>query len=67
MTDEKGAAYFTNVRLMDYFISNLIPLEDGDVLWNCKVTVPPPIPRQLYSVSVEFAFPKQPAPTQKIE
>ncbi|MGB8508813.1 MAG: hypothetical protein WCD76_10430 [Pyrinomonadaceae bacterium] len=62
MTDEKGVAYFTGVRLKDYYISNLIPLEDGDVLWNCAVTVQPPIPRQLYSVAVELAYPKPPTP-----
>lgn len=59
MTDEKGVAYFTGLRLADYYLTNLMPLEDGDVLWNCKVTVPPPIPRQLYSVAVEFSYPKR--------
>jgi hypothetical protein len=51
MTDEKGVAYFTDIKLGTYYVSNLIPLEDSNILWSCEVTVPPPIPRQLYSVS----------------
>jgi hypothetical protein len=58
MTDEKGVAYFTDIKLRSYFISNLIPLEDGGILWNCDVTVPPPVPRQLYSVSLTLSAPK---------
>lgn len=58
MTDEKGVAYFRDVKLRTYYVSNLIPLEDGNVLWNCEVAVPPPIPRQLYSVSFTLTAPK---------
>ncbi|HVF55450.1 MAG TPA: hypothetical protein VM934_04820 [Pyrinomonadaceae bacterium] len=60
MTDEKGVAYFTGLKLRDYYVSNLIPLEDGNVLWNCAVSVPAPIPRQMYSVLVELSYPKRP-------
>jgi hypothetical protein len=58
MTDEKGGAYFTGVKLGSYYISNLMPLEEGGVLWDCQVTAIPPIPRQLYSVSVEMSAAK---------
>ncbi|MCA1635193.1 MAG: hypothetical protein LC802_16245 [Acidobacteria bacterium] len=58
MTDEKGVAIFTELKLRTYYVSNLVPLEDGNILWNCAVTVPPPVPRQLYSVTVEFSAPK---------
>jgi hypothetical protein len=58
MTDEKGVAYFTGVKLRTYYVSNLVPLEDGNVLWNCEVAVPPPLPRQLYSISFTLTAPK---------
>lgn len=58
MTDEKGVAYFTGVKLRSYYVSNLIPLEEGNVLWNCEVAVPPPIPRQLYSILLTLTAPK---------
>lgn len=58
MTDEKGVAYFTGVKLRTYYVSNLIPLEEGNVLWSCEVTVPAPIPRQLHSVSFTLSAPK---------
>ena len=58
MTDEKGVAYFTGVKLRTYYVSNLIPLEESNILWNCEVAVPPPIPRQLYSTSFTLSAPK---------
>lgn len=58
MTDEKGVAFFTGLSLKSFYVSNLVPLEDGNVLWNCAVTVPPPVPRQLHSVTVEFSVAK---------
>ena len=57
MTDEKGAAFFTGVRPRAYFVSNLAPLEGG-LLWDCQVTPPPPIPKQLHSVTVEMSAAK---------
>ncbi len=62
MTDEKGIAYFTNVPLAEFYVSNLMPLVQGDVVWNCKVNVPPPIPRQLYSVLLELSVSKPATP-----
>lgn len=61
MTDEKGWAYFLGLRLRDYYVSNLLPFDEGGVLWECKVTALPPIPKQLYSVMVELSHPKPPA------
>lgn len=61
MTDEKGAAYFTGVRPGAYYVSNLIPLEEGDLLWDCQVTAPPPLPKQIHSVLVELSAPKKQA------
>jgi hypothetical protein len=61
MTDEKGTAFFTGVKLRSYYVSNLIPLEEGGILWDCQVTPPPPNPKQLHSVSVELSAPKQQA------
>lgn len=58
MTDEKGEAYFLGVKPGDYFVSNIFPLEAGNVLWDCKVTVPPPVPARLHSVSVDLNYPK---------
>ena len=59
MTDEKGAAYFTGVRPGTYYISNLLPFEDGGPVWDCQVTAPPPIPKQIHSVYVEMSAPKK--------
>lgn len=41
MTDRKGEAYITEVRPATYYISNLIPIEDGKdcFLWNTKKEV----------------------------
>lgn len=61
MTDEKGAAYFTGVKPGGYYISNLMPLGGGGILWDCQVTALPPIPKQIHSVSVELSAPKQQA------
>jgi hypothetical protein len=58
MTNEKGDAFFTRLKLKSYYVSNLIPIEDGNVLWNCAVTVQPPVPKQIHSVSVELSSPK---------
>ena len=62
MTDEKGEAYFTELKLGKYYISNLVPLEDGNMVWDCAVTVPPPVPARLHSVSVDLTYPKAAAP-----
>ncbi len=58
MTDEKGEAYFLGLKPGDYYVSNIFPLEAGNVLWDCKVTVPPPVPARLHSVSVDLGYPK---------
>ena len=57
MTDEKGVAFFTGVRPRAYFVSNLAPLEGG-LVWACRVTAGPPIPKQLHSVTVEMSAAK---------
>ena len=62
MTDEKGEAYFTGLKLKSYFVSNLVPLADGGVLWDCAVTVTPPVPARLHSVSVDLGYPKAATP-----
>jgi hypothetical protein len=62
MTDEKGEAYFTGLKIRDYYVSNLVPLEDGNVVWDCRVTVTPPVPARLHSVSVDLGMPKAAAP-----
>ncbi len=62
MTDEKGEAYFTGLKLKSYHVSNLVPLEDGNLLWDCAVTVPPPVPARLHSVTVDFGYPKAASP-----
>ena len=43
MTNEKGTAYFTGLKLRSYYISNLMPLGNGSLLWDCQVSVPPPL------------------------
>jgi len=58
MTDEKGTAYFLGVKPGRYFVSNLLPSADG-VLWDCAVEVPPPVPKQLHSITLELAHPKK--------
>lgn len=62
MTDEKGEAYFTGLKIRDYYVSNLVPLEDGNVVWDCRVTVTPPVPARLHSVSLDLSPPKAAAP-----
>jgi hypothetical protein len=57
MTDEKGVAYFLGVKPGPYFVSNLLPAEGG-TLWDCAVNVPPPVPKQLHSVSLDLKPPK---------
>lgn len=41
MTDTKGTAYFTELPLGTYVITNLLPAEVGNsnVLWNCEIKV----------------------------
>lgn len=59
MTDEKGAAFFLGVKPGSYFVSNLLPSGEGDVLWDCALDVPPPVPKQLHSVSLDLTHPKK--------
>lgn len=54
MTDEKGEAYFVGVKTGSYYVSNLIPLEKGNFLWDAPVTIPPLLPGKLHSASVEL-------------
>ena len=65
MTDEKGAAFFTGVSPAVYYVSNLIPLEEGGLFWDCQVQTLPPIPKQLHSVTVEMSVPKSGAAAGK--
>ncbi len=51
MTDEKGRAIFTGFKAGDYYISNLLPFEEGGPVWDCKVTTLPPNPRQMWAVT----------------
>ena len=41
MTDTKGTAYFTELPLGTYVISNLLPAENGNanIFWNCEIRV----------------------------
>ena len=41
MTDTKGTAYFTNLPLGTYVVSNLLPTENGsaNIFWNCEIQV----------------------------
>jgi hypothetical protein len=57
MTDEKGRAVFTGFKLGDYYISNLFPLAEGGPVWDCKVTVLPPNPRQMWAVTYVLSPP----------
>jgi hypothetical protein len=59
MTDEKGVAYFLGVKPGPYFVSNLLPSDDGGVLWDCALDVPPPVPKQLHSVSLDLSHTKK--------
>jgi hypothetical protein len=51
MTDEKGRAIFTGFDRGDYYISNLLPFQEGGPVWDCKVTTLPPNPRQMWAVT----------------
>lgn len=51
MTDDKGRAIFTGFKAGDYYISNLLPYEEGGPVWDCKVTTLPPNPRQMWAVT----------------
>ena len=54
MTDERGEAYFVGVKTGSYHVSNLIPLERGNILWDAPVKVPVPPPGKLHSATVEL-------------
>ncbi len=54
MTDERGEAYFTGVKTGSYFVSNLIPIEQGNLVWSAPVTVPSLLPGKLHSATVEL-------------
>jgi hypothetical protein len=43
MTDTKGTAYFTELPVGTYVISNLLPIENHNtgILWNCEIAVKP--------------------------
>lgn len=58
MTDEQGRAYFLNVKPGKYFVSNLLP-EGAGVLWDCALDVPPAVPKQLHSVTLDLTHPKK--------
>jgi hypothetical protein len=51
MTDEKGRAVFSGFKPGEYYVSNLLPLEEGGPVWDCKVTTLPPNPRQMWAVT----------------
>ena len=51
MTDEKGRAIFTGFKAGDYYISNLLPFDEGGPVWDCKVMTLPPNPRQMWAVT----------------
>jgi hypothetical protein len=58
MTDEKGVGVIANVKPGSYYVSNLLPLEEGGPLWDCAVTTAPQMARLPYSVTVEMSAPK---------
>ena len=43
MTDTKGTAYFTELPVGTYVLSNLLPAENGaaNIFWNCEIKVKP--------------------------
>jgi len=43
MTDTKGTAFFTELPIGTYVISNLLPIESSNtsILWNCEIEVKP--------------------------
>lgn len=43
MTDTKGTAYFTDLPLGTYVVSNLLPTENANsnMVWNCEIVVKP--------------------------
>ncbi|HEX8189034.1 MAG TPA: hypothetical protein VF586_11825 [Pyrinomonadaceae bacterium] len=51
MTDEKGRAIFTGFDRGDYYISNLLPFDEGGPVWDCKVLTLPPNPRQMWAIT----------------
>ncbi len=57
MTDEKGRAVLTGFAPGEYYISNLLPLEEGGAVWDCKVTTLPPHPRQMWSFTYVLSAP----------
>ena len=57
MTDEKGRAIFTGFGRGDYYISNLIPFDEGGPVWDCKVLTLPPNPRQMWAVTYVLSPP----------
>lgn len=52
MTDEAGDAYFLDVPVGDYFVSNLFPHGPSRILWDAPVKVPPLLPGKRHSASV---------------
>jgi hypothetical protein len=57
MTDEKGRAVLSGFAPGEYYISNLLPLEEGGAVWDCKVTTLPPHPRQMWSLTYVLSAP----------
>jgi hypothetical protein len=58
MTNEKGEAFFLGLQPGKYYVSNLLPT-DGGVLWDCALDVPPRVPKQLHSVSLDLTQQKK--------
>ncbi len=66
MTDEKGRAVFSGLKPGEYYVSNLLPLEEGGPVWDCKVTTLPLNPRQMWAVTYVLSTPaRQTAATQR--
>jgi hypothetical protein len=61
MTDEKGRAILTGFKPGDYYISNLLPFEEGGPVWDCKVMALPPHPRQMWAVTYVLSPPAKQA------